>query len=76
MGQFESDESAGASVSRNTSRLLLMRTLTPNTGAESLSQPASEVRYGLVARISRSHREGPGSIPGVGIFLCFFLSRA
>jgi hypothetical protein len=26
-------------------------------------------RYGLVARISRSHREGPGSIPGVGTFL-------
>ena len=27
--------------------------------------------YGLVVRIRRSHRRGPGSIPGVGTFLFF-----
>ena len=30
---------------------------------------STSFRYGLVARISRSHREGPGSIPGVGTFV-------
>ena len=30
--------------------------------------------YGLVVRIRRSHRRGPGSIPGVGIYLLLFCS--
>ena len=30
------------------------------------------VPYGLVVRIRRSHRRGPGSIPGVGKYLDFF----
>ena len=29
------------------------------------------IRYGLVVRISAFHAEGPGSIPGVGVFLIF-----
>ena len=37
-----------------------------------------QVPYGLVVRIRRSHRRGPGSIPGVGtfpfLFFYFFLS--
>ena len=32
----------------------------------SLRKPSSVVPYGLVVRIRRSHRRGPGSIPGVG----------
>ena len=32
--------------------------------------------YGLVVRIRRSHRRGPGSIPGVGSFLFFPSSLA
>ena len=33
-----------------------------------------EFPRGLVVRIRRSHRRGPGSIPGVGtlIFICIF----
>ena len=33
------------------------------------------IRYGLVARISGFHPEGPGSIPGIGdsFFLIFFI---
>ena len=27
------------------------------------------IPYGLVVRMSASHADGPGSIPGVGIFL-------
>ena len=30
------------------------------------------VPYGLVVRIRRSHRRGPGSIPGVGTYLFSF----
>ena len=33
----------------------------------------TDVPRGLVVRIRRSHRRGPGSIPGVGIGLFFFL---
>ena len=29
------------------------------------------IPHSLVARIRRSHRRGPGSIPGVGTFFCF-----
>ena len=31
-----------------------------------------QIPYGLVVRIRRSHRRGPGSIPGVGRTLIFF----
>ena len=36
-------------------------------------QKFGQLPYGLVVRIRRSHRRGPGSIPGVGrtIFLLF-----
>ena len=30
--------------------------------------------HGLVVRIRRSHRRGPGSIPGVGMSFFFFLT--
>ena len=38
--------------------------------------PNKRLPYGLVVRISGSHPEGPGSIPGMGsvvFFPCFFL---
>ena len=36
----------------------------------------SSFPYGLVARISRSHRGGPGSIPGGGVpFELFIISK-
>ena len=31
------------------------------------------IRYGLVVRISAFHAEGPGSIPGVGIFYTIYI---
>ena len=37
----------------------------------SLWKPSSVVPHGLVVRIRRSHRRGPGSIPGVGNTLVF-----
>ena len=33
-------------------------------------QLSVKIPYGLVVRIRRSHRRGPGSIPGMGI--CYF----
>ena len=33
-----------------------------------------QLPHGLVVRIRRSHRRGPGSIPGVGIFIVQFFS--
>ena len=38
-----------------------------------LAKRFRQLPYGLVVRIRRSHRRGPGSIPGVGrtIFLLF-----
>ena len=30
------------------------------------------IRYGLVVRIFRFHRKGPGSIPGIGAYFFFF----
>ena len=33
-----------------------------------------QIPYGLVVRIRRSHRRGPGSIPGVGTTIFFPLS--
>ena len=37
------------------------------------SSPHSHIPYGLVARISGFHPEGPGSIPGMGRILFRFL---
>ena len=36
------------------------------------SSNVCQVPYGLVVRIRRSHRRGPGSIPGVGTTIFFF----
>ena len=38
-----------------------------------LSDCLADFPYGLVVRIRRSHRRGPGSIPGVGTCLVFLL---
>ena len=37
-----------------------------------ISHRGRQIPYGLVVRIRRSHRRGPGSIPGVGRTVCFF----
>jgi hypothetical protein len=34
----------------------------------------SDLPYGLVVRITGFHPVGPGSIPGMGIVFCLFLS--
>ena len=36
-----------------------------------MRSPHCEFPCGLVARIRRSHRRGPGSIPGTGVFFPF-----
>ena len=49
--------------------MLLLLTATLQTGVD------SSIPHGLVARIRRSHRRGPGSIPGVGTVLtCLIVS--
>ena len=44
--------------------------LTPQIKFRILS--AIHLPHGLVVRIRRSHRRGPGSIPGVGMSIQFF----
>ena len=39
-----------------------------------ISQRRRQIPYGLVVRIRRSHRRGPGSIPGVGRTLIFIFA--
>ena len=50
-------------------KVLLLLTATLQTGDD------SSIPHGLVVRIRRSHRRGPGSIPGVGTVLtCLIVS--